>query len=292
MAPVQIKSAGTLVRLYSHEDDQVHEISLEDYLIGVVAAEMPAEYPEEALKAQAVAARTYILKRISVAGVENPAHPGADVCDDHRHGQAWISEEEMKKRWGTVDFYRYYYKLKAAVRDTDKVVITYDNVLIDPAYHASCGGGGTENAEDVWKFKIPYLRAVPCAGDESKSERTIHIPLSEAGKRLGVELQTMPVSTERSLIAVVEKTAAGYPKVLRIGDKEIPATTVRDKLELRSTKFSWEIAAGQLSITTTGYGHGVGMCQYGAREFALQGKNYREILTHYYTGVKLVKMTN
>ena len=290
MVPVEIKSVGTLVRMYSHQDEKVHEIPLEDYLVGVVAAEMPAEFPTEALKAQAVAARTYVLKRMSVGGVENPTHSGADVCDDHRHGQAWISENEMKKRWGVVDYYRYYHKIKSVVNETGKMVITYDGRLIDPAYHASCGGGGTENSEDVWKFKLPYLRSVACVGSEKKTERTIQIPLAEAEQKLGVELNAVPVSTKGSQIAVVEKTAAGNPKLLKISGKEIPAVAVRDMLSLRSTKFIWKIDEGQLSITTTGYGHGVGMCQYGAKGLALEGKNYKEILTHYYTGVKIVEM--
>ena len=290
MASVEIKTIGTLVRMYSHEDEKVHEIPLEDYLVGVVAAEMPAEFPTEALKAQAVAARTYVLRRMSVGGVENPTHLGADVCDDHRHGQAWISEKEMKKRWGAVDFYRYYHKIKSVVTKTDNTVITYDGRLIDPAYHASCGGEGTENSEDVWKFKVPYLRSVACVGSEKKTERTIQIPLTEAEEKLGVDLHAMPVSTKGSQIAVLEKTASGNPKLLKIAGKEIPAMVVRDMLGLRSTKFTWKIDEGQLNITTTGYGHGVGMCQYGAKELALQGKDYKEILTHYYTGVRIVEM--
>ena len=290
MVPVEIKSVGTLVRMYSHQDEKVHEIPLNDYLIGVVAAEMPAEFPTEALKAQAVAARTYILKRMSVGGVENPTHSGADVCDDHRHGQAWISENEMKKRWGVVDFYLHYNKIKRAVNDTNKIVITYDGKLIDPAYHASCGGGGTENSEDVWKFKVLYLRSVVCVGLEKNMERTIQIPLAEAEQKLGVDLNAVPVSTKGSQIAVVEKTALGNPKLIKINGKEIPAMAVRDMLGLRSTKSTWKIDEGQLIITTTGYGHGVGMCQYGAKELALQGKDYKEILTHYYTGVKIVEM--
>ena len=290
MVPVEIKPVGTLVRMYSHQEEKVYEIPLNDYLVGVVAAEMPAEFPTEALKAQAVAARTYVLKRMSVGGVENPTHFGADVCDDHRHGQAWISENEMKTRWGVVEYYRYYHKIKSVVNDTNNRVITYDGKLIDPAYHASCGGEGTENSEDVWKFKLPYLRSVACEGSEKKTERTIQIPLAEAEQKLGFDLNAIPVSTKGSLIAVVEKTAAGNPKLLKISDKEIPAIAVRDMLSLRSTKFTWEIDEGQLSITTTGYGHGVGMCQYGAKELALQGKNYKEILTHYYTGVKIVEM--
>ena len=288
--PVEIKSVGTLVRMYSHQDEKVHEIPLDDYLIGVVAAEMPAGFPTEALKAQAVAARTYILKRISVGGVENPIHSGADVCDDHRHGQAWISENEMKKRWGVVDFYLYYNKIKSVVNATNKIVITYNGKLIDPAYHASCGGGGTENSEDVWKFKVPYLRSVACVGSEKNTERTIQIPLAEAEQKLGIALNAVPVSTKVSKIAVVEKTAAGNPKLIKISGKEIPTIAVRYMLSLRSTKFNWKIDDDQLSITTTGYGHGVGMCQYGAKELALRGKNYKEILTHYYTGVKIVEM--
>ncbi|WP_369691332.1 stage II sporulation protein D [Desulfolucanica intricata] len=291
LMPDRIKAVGTVVRMYSHKDNKIHSIPLEEYLVGVVAAEMPGEFPEEALKAQAVAARTYVLKRLQGGGVSNSTHPGADVCDDHRHSQAWISREEMKKRWGLVKYYRCYHKIKKAVADTTGMVITYDGSLIDPVYHSSCGGVGTENSEDVWKFEVPYLRSATCPyEDPNKSKRTVEISLAGIGEKLGVDLTALPVSTGSSLFTVVEKTETGRPRLIKIGEKEIPAVELRNLLGLRSTSFTWQPAGDKLKITTTGYGHGVGMCQYGAKGFAEQGKDFEEILTHYYKGVKIVRL--
>ncbi|MDD4169261.1 MAG: SpoIID/LytB domain-containing protein, partial [Desulfotomaculaceae bacterium] len=109
--PAKIFSGATVVRVYLHQEDKVRQLQLEDYLVGVVAAEMPAEFPLEALKAQAVAARTYAVKRLGPGDVANPLHPGADMCDDHRHGQAWLSRQDLKKRWGAIRYYNYYYKV-------------------------------------------------------------------------------------------------------------------------------------------------------------------------------------
>lgn len=283
-----------VVRVYRHDSGLVQEVPLEEYVAGVVAAEMPAEFPVEALKAQAVAARTYVLKRIMAGGVENSVHPGADVCDDHRHGQAFMSREEMRERWGTLNYYRYYYKIRQAVADTAGEVITYRGELIDPVFH-SCCGGRTENSEDVWKYAVPYLRSVPCycaEGDGVQRER-VKLSLDEIVQAFNGGSGVLPASTgaaRRPLLEVLERTGTGRPKTLRVGAVEVPATLLRERLGLRSTNFEWEIEGDEVTFTTVGYGHGVGMCQYGAREMAARGRKYDEILTHYYTGVRVERV--
>ena len=282
--------AGPEIKLYLHEEDKIVGLPLEEYLVGVVAAEMPAEFPPEALKSQAVAARTYTLKRVNAGGVTNSLHPGADVCDDHRHTQAWISREEMRERWGLVRYYEYYYKVRRAVDETAGEVIVFQGELIDPVYHSSCGGQ-TENSEDVWKFAIPYLRSVACPyNDDPNLERTASFTLTQLDKALNTNLGAVPALTGSSKpLEVTERTSTGRPQTVRLGDQTMPATVIRERLGLRSTNFTWDQEGDCITFATIGYGHGVGLCQYGAKGLAQKGSDYREILTHYYTGVSIVK---
>ncbi|MCL6636204.1 MAG: stage II sporulation protein D [Peptococcaceae bacterium] len=292
--PARFFPGVTTVRVYLHNENKIVTLPLEDYLVGVVAAEMPAGFPPEALKAQAVAARTYALKRLAAGGVANPSHPGADLCDDPRHGQAWLSREELKSRWGTVRYYHYYYKVKQAVDETRGQVLTYQGQLIDPAYHASCGGR-TENSEDVWKFQAPYLRSVPCPYDaDPQPVQSASFSLEQVDQALGTSLAAVPAASGGSgkaagEIKVLEKTATGRPKTLLIGGKQFPAVAVRDLLGLRSTSFTWQVEGGRITFTTTGHGHGVGLCQYGAKGLAEHGYSYRTILGHYYSGVEITE---
>ena len=289
--PARFFPGVTVVRLYLHQENKVVHMQLEDYLVGVVGAEMPAEFPPDALKAQAVAARTYVLKRINAAGVDNTLHAGADVCDDHRHGQAWLSREGLKKRWGTVRYYSYYYKVKKAVDETRGQVLVYQGELIEPAYHASCGGR-TEDSEDVWKYQVPYLKSVTCPYDADPNPvQTVSYSYEQVDQALGTSLTAVPASGQEKNTAdfkLVEKTGTGWPKVLLIGNRQFPAVAVRDQLGLRSTKFTWNIEGDTVTFTTTGYGHGVGLCQYGAKGLADHGYDYRIILGHYYSNAEII----
>ncbi|MDQ0285050.1 stage II sporulation protein D [Desulfofundulus luciae] len=298
LSPVRIQERETRVRLYVHSTGRIEEIPLEEYVTGVVAAEMPAAFPIEALKAQAVAARTYIVRRLTAGGVLNNEHPGADVCDDHTHGQAWISREEMRRRWGTVRYYEYYYKIKKAVDETRGLVLTYEGQLIEAAYHASCGGRGTESASAVWAADLPYLVGVPCPYDaDPEPVRTVSLPVTRVDRALGVNLEAVPVAAsshpgrgEKNFVEVLERTPAGRPKTVRIGEKKMAAAVVRDLLDLRSVDFNMILKGDRVEITTRGYGHAVGMCQYGAKGLAEHGYTFDRILKHYYTGVELTRI--
>lgn len=275
------------VKLYNHNTNEIEILPIEEYLIGVVAAEMPANFPSEALKAQAVAARTYIAQRLQAGGIENPVHQGADVCNDPRHGQAWHDEEQMKEKWGTVNYYRNYLKIKWAVQSTKNQVLTYNGQLITAAYHASCGAGVTENSGDVWQSDLPYLKSVSCpyCADPNR-ERQVSYPLDQLARRLN--LTAIPAAADANgLIKVTERTSTGRPKTLLVGEKEISAATLRELLGLRSTWFTYNIEGNKITFTTSGYGHGVGMCQYGAKGMAENGKSYQQILQHYYPGAEL-----
>ncbi|MDD4170394.1 MAG: stage II sporulation protein D, partial [Desulfotomaculaceae bacterium] len=258
--------------------------------VGVVAAEMPAEFRLEALKAQAVAARTYAVKRLGPGDVANPLHPGADICDDHGHGQAWLSRQDLKKRWGAIRYYNYYYKVKKAVDDTAGLVLTYQGELIDPAYHASCSGM-TENSEDVWRDQVPYLRSVSCPYDaDPKPLQSASFSLEQIDRAMGTSLHVVAVSAGKNsfpVLEVDEKTSTGRPKSIVIGGSRFSAVAVRDLLGLRSTNFTWQVAENEITFVTSGYGHGVGMCQYGAKGMAEHGYKYQVILGHYYSGVDI-----
>ncbi|NLJ75753.1 MAG: stage II sporulation protein D [Peptococcaceae bacterium] len=280
----------TVVRLYQHQEDRIVYMQMEDYLVGVVGAEMPAEFPLDALKAQAVASRTYALKRVKTADAPNALHPGADVCDDPGHSQAWLPREELKKRWGAVRYYKYYYKVKKAVDETRGQVLTYQGELIDAVYHASCGGR-TENAADVWAYQAPYLKSVPCPYDTAPNpSSTASYSLAQIDQALGTSLSAIPVSGQNTMetdIKLLEKTGTGRPKTLQIGNRQLTAAAVRDLLNLQSTKFTWDIEDDTITFTTTGHGHGVGLCQSGAKGLADHGYDYRVILSHYYSGAEI-----
>lgn len=311
----QSQQQGPLVRLKLARSGQVLTLPLDEYLIGVVAAEMPAEFHPEALKAQAVAARTYTMLRLSAPGSASTptggagsGYPGgwvgtggagsgkkppdADLTDDPGQYQAWIPVAEMRRRWGILRFGYYYGKIAAAVRDTDGEVILYHNRLIDPVYHASCGGLGTEDAADVWGYDVPYLKGVPCTWDPKEQQAPVEVAFAEEDlfQRLGIAEPAVPAGGGLGgLIRILDRTARGRVKDLQVASQTLKATDLRQALGLRATDFTVRITGNQVVFTTRGYGHAVGMCQWGAQGMALQGRSYKEILTYYYHGVQIVK---
>ena len=277
------------IRVYMHEQNKIVEMNLEDYIVGVVAAEMPAEFELEALKSQAVAARTYAVKsmyRFGGSGVST--QPNADVSTDYHESQAWLSQDQLRERWGT-HYESYWAKINRAVRETRGQVVTYNGAFINAVFH-STSGERTASAKEVWGFDYPYLQSVPSKVDP-KSPRyheRKEFSLSEIEKRLGPETQVVSaVQNGSGAIQVIEATESGRIGQIRIGSKTLSGTAIREKLELRSADFTMEIKDGKMVITTTGYGHGVGLCQYGANSMAKEGSDYRQIITTYYTGVAI-----
>jgi stage II sporulation protein D len=287
--PARFFPGVTIVRVYLHQENRVAYMQLEDYLVGVVGAEMPAEFPLEALKAQAVAARTYVVKRISAGGVENPLHAGADVCDDHRHGQAWLPREELKKRWACT--LHNYYTVKKAVDETRGQALTYQGELIDAAYHASCGGR-TENAEDVWKYQVPYLKSVPCPYDSDPDPvQTVSFSFEQVDQALGTSLAAVPAAGKEKAagdISWLKKQGTGRTQgpadrqpPISGGGGEGPARTAIHKIYRDSRAIP-----SPLPPPDTGTAW---LCQYGAKGMDGHGYNYRIILGHYYSGAEIMK---
>ena len=270
--------------------DQVEEMDLGTYLVGVVRAEMPASFEPEALKAQAVAARTYTLYKIQTGGNHGET---ADICTDSTCCQAYIGEERARSNWGE-NADEYEKKIEDAVTGTDGQTILYGGVPILAVFHSS-SAGLTRAAGEVWLNDLPYLQAVdsPEAKDAipnyySRSELT-----AEAFKTkfLAAHPEADLSGPMSGWLGNAVTDTAGSVTTLSVGGVTVKGSELRSILGLRSACFEWEAADGKLIFYVTGYGHGVGMSQYGANQMAKEGADYRTILTHYYTGVTVEPYT-
>ena len=282
-------NSGRTVQVYNMETHKLMALDLEQYLVGVVAAEMPASFDLEALKAQTVAARTFTVSRMSNPNPKVTALDAkAQLSTSPETCQAWISETEQKKRWGK-HYKDYHHKIVQAVATTAGEVLRYDGDLIEPLYHASCGGGKTEDAEAVWGNAKPYLVSVACNHPaDPHTEQKTTMSLQEMEQKLGVN-ETAAAGSFGEFMQLLSSTASDRVKQLRVGDKTFSGGQLRSALNLKSALISWTIDGDQITFTTNGYGHGVGLCQYGANYYAQQGDKYQKILTRYYPGTQLSK---
>lgn len=285
------QNSSILVKVYNHEIGKIVTMELSSYLRGVVAAEMPAVYDIEALKAQAVAARTYTLKQLpSFGGEGSQEHPGADICTDHNHSQAWLSEKDMKSRWGFLPFFYYWARINRAIEETEGEVLYYNGQLIDAVYHAN-SGGTTEDASFVWGRETPYLISVPSPYDkESKKNymHTITFEVEELKAKLGINDIK---ENEQKDIKIIEKSKSDRVLNVNVFNREFTGKELRNRLALPSTKF--DISAnneGIIIFKVYGKGHGVGLSQDGANGYAKHGYDYKEILRHYYPGANIGKI--
>lgn len=262
------------------DDETVDQMEINNYLTGVVLCEMPAEFEFEALKAQAVVARTYALRRSSGAS----KHEGAAVCLQSNCCQGYVDVSEYIADGGKetdVD------KIRKAVTETDGLVLTYRDELIDATYF-SCSGGMTEDAKAVWGNDVPYLQATLSPGEENASHYldTVTLSLTEFAEKL--ELDAKQIRQEG--IEDMDYTAGGGVSYISICGKKFKGTEFRKALELRSTAFMISLVGDTATITTKGFGHRVGMSQYGADAMAVGGSSFAEILKHYYNGVEIMDM--
>lgn len=285
------------IKVYLPDQQTVQEIPLGDYLIGVVAAEMPSDFDDEALKAQFVVARTYAVRRMQQFGARGGCapEPRADICADPRTGQAYISQEQYGAKHGAANASALWNRLGRLQGETSGQVLRYEGRLIDPLYH-SVSGVRTENSGDYFTEQLPYLRAVDdrWGADSPKFKATLtRTPeqvagaLDKAGKPVTVPALSSTVKSGKVPFAVVEKTETGRVKTVQVLGMTLSGREVREALDLPSNNFTVSIRGGQIVFETIGNGHGVGMSQYGADGMARAGKAYREILLHYYPGVEL-----
>ncbi len=258
-------------------DGGVEEMSLEDYLIGTLLAEMPASFPEEALKAQAIASRTFALRK-----AETGKHVGADVCTSYACCQGWSAD-------GTAEEIE---RITQAVRATDGLVVTYDGKLIDATFFC-CTGGKTESALAVWGSDIPYLQSVVSPGEEDapRYEDTVIFSAEEFAEKLAAVCPEVNLSgSPANWIGAVERTEGGGIGTVFIGGAAIKGTTLRSALGVRSTDMDFVVTDDAITVTTHGFGHRVGFSQYGAKAMAEDGSDFEAILAHYYPGTEIKKL--
>jgi stage II sporulation protein D len=260
------------------KDGKVVRMDLEDYISRVVLGEMPASFDHEALKAQAVAARTYTLKCV----LGGDKHPQGAVCTDYRCCQEYREPEEYIRSGGS---YASVQKVFGAVSQTTGQVLYYGGSLIMATYFASAGGT-TEDAREVWGNSVPYLQVVSSPeGDDAYNDEKVSFTKEEFQTRLGVTLKGKP----ESWFGRVSYTVGGGVDQMRIGGKLYDGVELRSIFGLRSTIFAVTTTESTITFETMGYGHRVGLSQYGADAMAEMGNNYTQILGHYYPGTELMQ---
>jgi stage II sporulation protein D len=270
-----------VLTVYNPGFEMIEDIGIEEYIKGVVAAEMPVSFEMEALKAQAVAARTYALRAI---GKDTTIQPD-------NIGQAYLDEQQLKQKWGS-NYNAYWLRVSQAVEQTKAEVITYQDEMILAAFH-STSAGFTENSENIWAKALPYLKSVESKQDENApgfiTQKTISqnefITLMQKHYP-DIRLTKLAITSQ---IQIISRSKAGYVLELQVGNKVLTGQQMRETFGLRSTDFTVKQQHDQVIFTTKGYGHGVGMSQYGANYMAKAGSSYREILKHYYQGVEIMK---
>lgn len=281
------------ISVYIKSEDRILKTTRAEYLAGVVAAEMPASFETEALKAQTVAARSYLLSRLRAykASAPPPEHKGADICTDPAHCAAWVSIDEKRAVWGS-DADMLSAKIRDAVRATSDEAVTYSGEIISAVFH-STSSGKTENSRDVWGGDRAYLVSVSSPGEEDAPHFKSELTLSrDEFCRIAAE-SFDGVDFANGLIGDICRSDAGGIITIEIGGVCVRGTDFRTAYALRSTNVVLcEQADGTIHFDVTGYGHGVGMSQYGANAMAKRGALYDEILKHYYSGVEIEKINS
>lgn len=288
-APSHSLDEGPLIRIYLVKEKRMIELPLEHYIRNVVASEMPSDFHKEALKAQALAARTYIVDRLEKGSFSDmEKYGGAHVTDTVMH-QAFQTDQQLRKKWGK-QYQQKMEKVEEAVLSTAGKILTYRGKPIYAAYF-STSNGRTENSEDYFANSYPYLKSVDSSWDQQspKFKQTTTLSLKEMvnklEKKTNKKVAVETIATQK--MAVKRRTEGDRIDSIMIGDQMFSGREVRESLGLASTDFSWEIMGDRITFQTYGYGHGVGMSQWGAHLLAQSGKTHEEIIKHYYQGVSI-----
>lgn len=278
------------ITLYDHYSKALESIPLEEYVVGVVAAEMPSTFEMEALKAQAVAARTLAAGKLRSRGGRGCSkYKGADVCSEFIHCQAWIPESQQRKNWGD-KYDENSQRIVQAVEETRGYIMTYNDKPIEVFFY-STSNGKTEDVAEVFSASLPYYEVVDSPGEEEapRYKETFTFTYDQFIKIFNSKYPKSGLSTSSlaERVKILSWTDSGRVRDLMIGDIRVKATEFRILYGLNSTDFSFRFEEGKVYIDTTGYGHGVGMSQLGANAMARQGQEYRDILKHYYRGIDI-----
>ena len=283
-----------MVRVYVQETGEVISLDLEEYIKGVVAGEMPAAFHMEALKAQAVAARSYAISRIEAYREEgNPGHPNAELCDQV-HCQVWLSPEKLKELKSDQWMKDYWPRIEQAVEETVGLVMTYEGKPLEQPLFHSTSGGRTENSEDVFAASVPYLRSVESPYEKEAPHFTDQqiVSVSDFVAKIKEKYSdcNIQASNLSNQLKILERSEGGRVLKMQVGNKILSGRELRELFGLRSANFQVSMEDKNLIFHTIGYGHGVGMSQWGANGMAKEGHTFEEILKHYYQGVTIEKM--
>ena len=273
------------IKLLHKSTGEVEDVPIDTYLCNVVAAEMPADYELEALKAQAVVARTYTIYK-----AQNPKHENADICDDSTCCQAWVSKEKRFERWEEQKRESNWQKIVTAVKETAGKIVTYNGEPINAFFHAN-SGGTTELPVNVWGGAgLPYLQVVETAGEEGYTQYSSEVILNkeELIEKLKVKYTDIQIDFNNDDdIKILDYTDGNRVKTVKFGNHELSGVETRTIFGLKSTNFEITKENENIKFSVKGYGHGVGMSQTGADTMAKQGSNYEDIIKHFYKEVEI-----
>lgn len=273
------------IKLLHKKTNEIEEVKIDDYLCNVVSAEMPADYELEALKAQAIVARTYTIYK-----VQNKKHENADICDDSTCCQAWVSKENRLEIWEETKREENWNKIQQCVNETKGKIITYNNQPINAFFHAN-SGGTTELPVNVWGGSgLPYLQVVQTAGEEGYTQYSSEVDLTqeELINKLKTKYEDIQIDFNNDEdVKIIEHTDSNRVKTVKFGNHELSGVETRTLLGLKSTNFEIKKENNQIKFLVKGYGHGVGMSQTGANTMAKQGNNCEEIIKHFYVGIEI-----
>lgn len=290
--PAEVKEAAGSYKVLDVSTGEVIEVSARDYIIGAVCAEMPATFETEALKAQAVAAHTY-AERQHLRELENPAPElcGADFSNDTSKYQGYFTESQARQYFGE-NFDLNYSKISEAADEVCGFIITYEDEPIISAFH-SMSSGKTESAENVWGASVDYLMPVDSSYDTEAPKYLEEVRYSKEvlREKLTAAFEGIQLGEDfTSWVKVGENSESGTVLTASAGDKTVTGGDIRTALALRSACFEVRYEGEEAVFTTKGYGHGVGMSQYGANSMAAEGKTWQEILQHYYPGCEIKEL--
>ena len=273
------------IKLLHKKENKIEELDIDKYIQNVVSAEIPANYHEEALKAQAIVARTYTIYKI-----KNKKHENADICDDSTCCQAWISKEERLSKWENRKKQVYWNKIEKCVSETTGKVITYNNEVINALFHSN-SGGKTELPVNVWGGNnIPYLQVIETSGEEAYTQYSSEVILKtdELLNKLKQIYTDIIINFSNSNdIKIIDHTDSGRVRTVKFGNHNLSGVEVRKIFSLKSTNFEIIKQGNNIKFIVKGYGHGVGMSQTGADIMAKEGKKCEEIIKHFYSNVEI-----
>lgn len=284
------------ISVYITKKGKTEDMNLEDYVTGVVSGEMPAEFSDEALKAQAVAARTFAAAHMEVyGGRKYNGNTGADVCDTAKC-QVFMPKSERFEKWPESKRKMYWDKIKDAVDSTKGQVLAYNGKLVMEPYYFAVSSGRTESSLSVFNRDVKYLKSVKSFGDEkSKKYKTYkYIDKDQFIQKVNSSYKGANLSNSNleDLVSIKSRNEGGSVKEIKLGGITISGIRFRSLMELNSSNFNIGFKGENVVIECLGYGHDVGMSQWGADALGKQGKDYKYILCHYYTGVKVESLSD